>query len=228
MQEQRAPVKQPDLSWQYVILMIAIVVLVVLVSKVPVTIERAPAAAANATPTAVPTPAPTVVAAPLTADSLDAHYEDETGLAFDYPSSWFTGVAQSGAILLTNFPQDVQSLPENWAIVGIQLGTLADLAAPDGTVPEPGTSPHDLLQSLLDSSGLTDLAIQDLTVDSKPAALVHVESASQSSEFDFVIITPNDNEVLTVRGEVTLGSWDELSGLFNAILASMKLDMPSN
>jgi hypothetical protein len=255
MQEQRASVKQPDiLSWQYVVLMVAIALLVVLVAAVPVTIQRAdqptsapqvasgqdsgepatgatsvapPAAGqAAATPTLVQPTAVPVVAAPLTATDFDQHYEDETGVAFDYPSDWFTGMPQPGYVLLTNFPQDVQSLPDNWAIIGIQVGTLADLAGSDGVAPEPGTSPRDLVQSILDSNNLSDLEIQEMTVDGQPAARVHV--VNQGREFEFVLATPNENRVVTIRGEVTEGGWETASALFDRFLESLTLNIPAS
>jgi len=246
MQEQRDSVKQPDvLSWQYVVLMVAIALLVVLIAAVPVDIQRAaapteasqvaaaqptaqqptavPTQAGTAEPTAVPSPVPV---APLTATSLDQHYEDDTGLAFDYPEGWYTGMPQVGYVLLTNFPQDVQNLPDNWAIIGFQTGTLADLASPDGTVPEPGTSASELVQSLLDTNGLSDLEIQELTLDGQPAARVHI--VNQGREFEFVLAVIQETEIVSIRAEVTDGTWETASPLFDEILASLTFTVPAS
>jgi hypothetical protein len=241
MQEQRAPVKQPDvLSWQYVVLMVAIALLVVLVANVPVDIQRASPptsapqvasgqSAAEATPVAPSAALATAVpveVAPLTSTDFTQHYEDESGIAFDYPTGWYTGMPQPGYVLLTNFPQDVESLPDNWAIIGVQTGTLADMASADGTAPEPGTSAHDLIQTLLDNNGLTSLEIQDITIDGKPAARIQVPS--QGQEFAFVLITPNENGLVTVRGEIGADAWDEFGPLFDSFLETMTLNIPAS
>ena len=136
------------------------------------------------------------------------------------------GELQPGYVLLTNFPQDVQAVPDGSAIIGFQIGALADLAGPDGSVPGPETTAHDLVQSLLDNNGLTGIEIRELTVGDQPAASVHI--ANQGSEFEFTLIIADATQVITVRGEVQEGMWDTFGPLFDNVLASMTIQIPAS
>lgn len=217
MQEQQATVKQPDaLSWQFILLAILIALLIPLIAAAPMDLDRA------ARPTE---PIPEVPFAEL---QLTERYDDPSGISLGYPSTWIITTPSPGTVVLTNFPADAETLPEKPAVMRLQAGTLAMLANSAGEPPAAGTSAHDLLQAVLDDSAITDATVEDLIIGGHPAARTHITFPDQGREFDFAVVTPDENNVVLIQAETDPNVWAEVGEFFNRILETVSINLPTS
>ncbi len=225
MEEQAA--RAPDakvqdvLSWQFILLIVVIAVLVPLISAAPVTIERSPAPV----PTAVPVDYSAYQY--LNELALTATYDDPSGVSISYPEDWLITPIRPGFFVLSNYPVDgsMQTIPADLVVTQFQTGAMENFTLPDGSPPAPGTDAHDIMQAML-ASVPEPIAITDLTVDGSPAASIHL--TRQGAWREITLVTPNENALVFIDFNTSEGNWENVNGLHQRLLEAVRIMVPAS
>lgn len=205
-----------SLSWQYIVLLIAIAALVPLLSSSFLNnVERAE-------PPVVTLTAPDFASTAyqgLAELPLNQAYEDASGIVVQVPESWHILTLQPGFFVISNHELDLTAteFPPDIVLTQVQIGPLNTFTLADGTAPADGTSARAILESL--TAGAQDLTITDLAVSDKPAASVIVED--ETSVRQLILITPNNADLVVVDTSTASGMWSNVESLVARIVDSM-------
>jgi len=210
------------LSWQFILLLVVIAILIPVVSASFNNVERA----ARPVPTPEPIDFSSEAYQALNNLALDQTYDDASGISLSHPTGWFVLQLSSGYFVLSNYALDLNALefPEDIVLVQVQTGPLSSFTLPDNTTPESGTSPRALMEVVIADSP-DPIEIIDRPVGEAAGASIHLEDADTVREL--LLITPTADDLVLVEASAAAGLWPNVSGLLGRIIDSMTFSLPS-
>lgn len=186
--------KPQALSWQYIVLIVIVALLVPLVAAAPIDINRAER--------------------PLTLNdlTLSQRYDDESGLSLEYPAGWQITPLAPGQFLLANFQEASMAPPsrDNQMVVLFRKAAFADLGMPDGT------NTYDLMVDISANANYTENDIVETEVNGIPGSRVHFEQDDLAIEL--ILLSPDDSTLIIIEADTVTSTWDNASALLENIL----------
>jgi hypothetical protein len=194
------------LSWQYIVLAVALALLIPLITGAPITIERA--------------------ARPLSLDELELTelYTDPDGISITYPAGWDVATLQPGQFLLSNYPNALNARPES----NNQMGVFFQSMPLSALNFENGTEASVIMQEVIAQPGLglTEDDIEDLEVDGKPGALISF--VEDGIAFDLAIVMVGEDSLVIVQSNAQTRTPEVVGALFGRLLDSMTIGIPAS
>jgi hypothetical protein len=203
----QATQRQPDvLSWQYILLAVALALLIPAIKAAPITIERA--------------------ARPLSLDELELTevYEDASGISIAYPAGWDVLQVADGQFLLSNYPEPLSNLPSANGQMALFIRRLPLTNAGY----ESGTDVTTIMQDVVSQLGTAHASVEILApvIDGKPGA--HINFQDQGMIVDLAIVGANENDLVVIESFAKSSEADQVSALFSRFLESMVIDIPAS
>lgn len=212
------PTREEALSWQFILVLVAIAALIpLLASSFIANVERAEA---PPIPTAAPEPLSAEALQAMAELPLDRIYIDPGGITIQYPESWYALSLGPGFFVLSNYELDLTAteFPPDIVLMQVQSGQLNTFTLPDGSVPEPGTSPQAILETLV-ADAPEPMEVTPRTAGDLPAASITM--SGEGSGREFIMVTPSDTDLILIDTSAEASLWPGVLPLLNRILDSM-------
>ncbi|MBN2470259.1 MAG: hypothetical protein JXN59_05985 [Anaerolineae bacterium] len=218
LQSEVRSTSEEALSWQYILVLVVIAALIPLLAGSFISnVDRAERP-----------PMPTAAPEPLSAEALQAlaeipltqTYEDPSGITIQYPESWHILSLSDGFFVVSNYELDLTTteFPEDIVIMQVQKGQLSAFAMPDGSVPDPGTSPQAILETLVADSP-DSIEVTPRAIDELPAASIAI--IGQGSARELFLVAPTETDLVLVDSSTEEGMWQAVEPLVGRITESM-------
>ncbi len=209
------------LSWQFILLLVVIAILIPVISTAFNNVERA----------APPPPTPQVIDFSSEAYqglndlALDQTYTDASGISLSHPASWSVLPLRSGFFVVSNYALDptAPEFAEDTVLIQVRSGPLASFTLPDNTTPESGTSPRALMEVVIADSP-DPIEIIDRPVGEAAGASIHLED--QDTVRELTLVTPNADDLIVIETSAAAGMWPNVNGLLNRIIDSLTYTPP--
>ncbi len=191
--------EQQPISWQFIVLVILIALMVLLVAAAPIPIERAPR--------------------PVSFNDLELsqHYDSPDGLSLDYPADWRIIPVESGYFMLSNYaatPGEPPASP-NAVVIHFLRAPLEDFGLPGETTAQ------DILFQMVSRSGRREEAITEQPLGDLTGVRAHF--LEQGLEKERVLLTPDERTLVLIEADVPQGRWEQVRGLFDRILETVTI-----
>lgn len=219
------PTREEALSWQFILVLVVIAALIpLLASSFISNVERAEA---PPMPTAVPEPVSAEALQAMADLPLDQIYIDPGGITVQYPQSWYVLPVGEGFFVISNHELDLTSteFPPDIVLVQVQTGQLNTFTLPDGSVPEPGTSPQTIMEALV-ADAPEPLEVTARTIGDLPAASIMMLGAGSGREL--VMITPTDTDLILVDSSAEASVWASAEPLVTRIVDTLTYTPAAN
>ncbi len=219
------PTREEALSWQFILVLVVIAALIpLLASSFIANVDRAEAP-----------PIPTATPQPLSAEALQAMADlpldrihiDPAGITVQYPESWYALSLGPGFFVLSNYELDLTSteFPPDIVLVQVQSGQLNTFTLPDGSVPDPGTSPQSIMEALV-ADAAEPLDVTSRTIGDLPAASITMLGTGSGREL--VMITPTDTDLILVDSSAEATVWSSVEPLVTRIVDTITFTPTGN
>ena len=178
----------------------------------------------------MPTPVPAALsaedAAALAELPLSQTFEDEGGITVQYPESWSVLPLGAGFFVLSNYELDLSAsdFPPDIVLIQVQSGELSTFTLPDGSAPEPGTSPQAIMELLVADSP-EPMEVLPRTVGELPAASITM--LGEGSAREVVMVAPTDTGLVLIDTNTSPTMWEAVEPLVGRIIGSMTFAIES-
>lgn len=210
------------LSWQFILLLVVIAVLIPLIATAFNNVERA----TRPTPTPQPVDFSSEAYQGLNELALDTIYNDASGISLSHPASWFVLPLRSGFFVLSNYEINpaAPEFPDDIVLLQVQTGPINSFTLPDNTNPASGTSPRALLEVVVADSP-EPIEIVDRPVGQSAGASIHLED--QDTVRELTLVTPNPDDLIVIETSAAPGMWPNVNVLLGRIIDSLTYTPPA-